>query len=54
MNIREEGAVFLVICTRCNAKFKVIRNWGGGVCRYDDQNINPALCTCGSRRLEVF
>jgi hypothetical protein len=54
MSIDNEGDRFDVICKRCNNQFTVIRNWGGGIRRADDENINPAICHCGSRRLEVF
>lgn len=30
VNIHEEGAMFDVVCKRCNHRFTVIRNWGGG------------------------
>jgi DNA-directed RNA polymerase subunit RPC12/RpoP len=54
-NIYEEGARFDVCCARCGKKFTVIRNWGGGIRRADDENINPATCPkCGSRKLEVW
>jgi len=53
-NIRETGAVFEVICKRCKRKFSVIRNWGGGIRRQDNENCNPAICECGSRQLEVY
>lgn len=52
MSIHDEGARFDVICKRCGKRFTVIRNWGGGIRRPDGQN--PALCTCGSRQLEVY
>jgi len=53
-SIRETGAQFEVICKRCKKRFDVIRNWGGGVRRADNQNINPACCNCGSMQLELF
>lgn len=54
MGIYESGTQFEVICKRCGKKFTVIRNWGGGIRCADNQNINPARCSCGSRQLEVF
>lgn len=54
MSIHDTNAQFEVICKRCNSKFWVIRNWGGGIRRVDNENCNPALCSCGSRQLEVF
>lgn len=58
MSIHDEGARFTVICKRCNKKFEVIRNWGGGIRRADlpfnDPRCNPAICNCGSRQLEVY
>ena len=54
MSIYDIGCRFDVICIRCNLIFTVIRNWGGGLRRADNQNINPAKCKCGSRKLEVF
>lgn len=55
MSIYDEGARFYVICKRCNYKFEVIRNWGGGIRNSSDQNINPAKCIkCGSMALELF
>ena len=53
-NITMTGAVFTVICKRCKTKFKVIRNWGGGIRRQDNEKSNPAMCRCGSRQLELF
>ena len=53
-DIYQTDAEFEVICKRCGKQFTVIRNWGGGIRRQDDQNCNPAKCTCGSRSLEVF
>jgi len=53
-SINISGARFYVICKRCRSKFMVIRNWGGGIRRADDQNVNPAKCTCGSLQLEVY
>lgn len=52
--LKEAGARFEVICKRCGAKFTVIRNWGGGIRRLDNENINPAKCECGSYQLEIF
>ena len=43
-----------VICKRCGQRFWVLRNWGGGIRREDNENINPAKCNCGSRALEVY
>ena len=54
MSIWDIGEHFEVICKRCNKRFWVIRNWGGGIRRQDKQKINPAKCDCGSRVLEVF
>lgn len=54
MNIHETGARFIVICKRCGAKIMVVRNWGGGIRRVDDERINPAKCYCGSQQLEVW
>ena len=54
MSIWEYGAEFEVICKRCGARFWVVRNWGGGIRRRDNPNINPAVCYCGSRQLEVY
>jgi DNA-directed RNA polymerase subunit RPC12/RpoP len=54
-SIHETGAKFDVVCKRCKIKFKVIRNWGGGIRRSDNENVNPAVCpSCGSRQLEVW
>ena len=53
-NIHDTGAAFKVICKRCNHTFYVIRNWGGGIRRQDNENSNPAKCNCGSRQLEVY
>jgi hypothetical protein len=52
--IHETGAMFEVICKRCKERFEVIRNWGGGIRRRDNENCNPAICKCGSRQLEVY
>lgn len=49
-----EGARFEVICKRCGKRFTVIRNWGGGIRRADNEKSNPAICDCGSRQLEVY
>lgn len=54
MDIHTTGAKFEVICKRCATRFWVIRNWGGGIRRADDERINPAKCHCGSIQLEVF
>lgn len=54
MSIRDTNAQFEVICKRCKEKFWVIRNFGGGLRRRDNENINPAKCYCGSLALEVF
>ena len=58
MSIHDIGEHFEVICKRCNSRFWVIRNWGGGIRRQDNlrnkQNVNPAKCDCGSRALELF
>ena len=54
-SIHHTGATFTVICKRCDTKFRVIRNFGGGIRRADNENINPAKCPqCGSRQLEVW
>ena len=53
-NIHRTNAVFKVICKRCKSKFNVIRNWGGGIRRQDNENSNPAICICGSRKLEIY
>lgn len=53
MSIHDTGARFEVICKRCQRKFMVIRNFGGGIrCEIGDKN--PVICECGSRQLEVF
>ncbi len=51
-----EGDKFKVICMRCKIVFEVIRNFGGGVRRegVSEDKQNPAICDCGSRKLEVF
>jgi DNA-directed RNA polymerase subunit RPC12/RpoP len=54
MSIYDEGARFEVVCKRCGERFWVIRNWGGGIRREDNENCNPAICHCGSRRLELW
>lgn len=54
MSIRDTGTQFEVICKRCGARFWVIRNFGGGIRRQDNENCNPAMCSCGSRQLELF
>jgi hypothetical protein len=51
MDLNSEGAVFTVMCKRCQEKFEVTRNWGGGIRTYTE---NPAKCKCGSRQLELF
>lgn len=54
-DIHKDGAVFTVVCIRCKHKFKVIRNWGGGLRLASDQNVNPAKCPqCGSIVFEVY
>ncbi len=54
-DIHRTGAKFEVVCKRCKTKFAVIRNWGGGIRRADNENINPAVCpNCESRQLEVW
>ena len=57
-DINREGARFTVICKRCQKKYEVIRNWGGGIRRADlregHAKYNPAICDCGSRQLELF
>ena len=54
MSIHTEGAHFDVICKRCESKFEVIRNWGGGIRRSTHDRSNPAKCSCGSINLEVY
>lgn len=54
MSIHHSGDGFEVICKRCGKRFWVIRNWGGGIRRRDNENINPAMCNCGSLQLEVY
>jgi len=54
-SIHSSGTHFTVVCERCGTKFTVIRNWGGGIRRSDNENINPAVCPqCKSRKLEVW
>lgn len=53
-DINSEGAQFKVICKRCKKVFTVIRNWGGGIRLASNEKVNPAICPCGSRSLEVF
>ena len=58
-DINSEGARFNVICKRCNKIFEVIRNFGGGIRRQygsqgQPQGSNPATCSCGSRKLELY
>lgn len=54
-DIHQSGSVFTVICTRCKYKFKVIRNWGGGLRLFSDERVNPAKCPqCGSIVFEVY
>jgi len=48
------GDEFEVICKRCGKRFWVIRNFGGGIRRRANQNINPAKCECDSHQLEIF
>ena len=54
MSIHDTGAKFEVICKRCKKRFWVIRNWGGGIRRADNESINPAKCDCGSLQLEIY
>jgi hypothetical protein len=54
MSIHDVGAKFEVICKRCKTRFWVIRNWGGGIRRADDERCNPAKCHCGSLQLELY
>lgn len=58
MNINDTGASFDVICKRCDRQFNVIRNFGGGIRRPDRMPNsglhNPAICDCGSRKLEIY
>jgi len=54
MSTQHEGDRFDVLCKRCGNRFTVIRNWGGGIRRADNERINPASCSCGSLALEVF
>lgn len=58
MDIYSEGARFTVVCKRCNKKFEVVRNFGGGIRReYQgswQQGSNPAKCDCGSLKLEIY
>lgn len=54
MSIHSEGAQFKVICKRCESTFTVTRNFGGGVRRTDGHKSNPAICSCGSRNLEIY
>jgi len=55
MDIHRDGARFTVICKRCQKKFEVVRNWGGGIRReYGVYASNPAKCNCGSMSLELF
>jgi hypothetical protein len=54
MSIHNEGARFMVLCKRCGNRFLVIRNFGDGIRRADNERINPATCSCGSLALEVF
>jgi hypothetical protein len=55
MNPNETGACFDVVCKRCNSRFNVIRNWGGGLRREDSAYAsNPARCQCGSYQLEIY
>jgi len=58
MSIHDTGAHFDVICKRCDKRFQVVRNFGGGI-RRDDKPTNsglhnPAICDCGSRQMEVY
>lgn len=52
MNVYETDAEFEVICKRCEERFWVIRNWGGGLRRRD--NNAPAKCNCGSLKFELY
>jgi len=54
MSIQDTGARFEVICKRCQKRFWVRRNWGGGIRREGAHESNPAQCSCGSLQLEVF
>ena len=54
MGIYDTGAQFEVVCKRCGAVFWVIRNFGGGIRRQDNENSNPARCRCGSLQLEIY
>jgi len=54
MSTHLSGDKFEVVCKRCKARFWVIRNWGGGIRRANNENINPAKCTCGSLALEIY
>lgn len=58
MDTNKEFAHFTVLCKRCNKKFGVIRNWGGGIRRqnlhFGHPRCNPAICDCGSRSLEIY
>ena len=54
MSIYDKDAKFEVICKRCQKRFWVFRNFGGGTRRANDENINPAKCECGSLALEIF
>ena len=54
MSIYDKDAEFEVICKRCGKRFWVIRNFGGGIRRRDNEQINPAKCSCGSLKLEIY
>ena len=58
-DIYQTDAEFEVVCKRCETRFIVLRNWGGGLRRDGkgcDKNGHPkpAQCDCGSRCLEVL
>jgi hypothetical protein len=53
-DINSEGARFTVICKRCKKTFEVIRNFGGGIRCEGIHKSNPAICSCGSRKLELY
>lgn len=58
-DINSEGVKFTVICKRCEKRFKVVRNFGGGIRRErgsqgQPNGSNPAICSCGSRQLEIY
>jgi len=57
-DINREGAKFDVVCKRCDKRFEVVRNWGGGIRREYKNGFqagsNPAKCSCGSIQLEPY